>query len=267
MTATPSRRSHRIRRLAVAALALALAVPAGLAVHRRLSGNLGTVVPGRVLRSAQLTPDQLRDVVRAHGIRTVLNLRGPNPDQPWYRDELRATLDSGAVQVDVPLASDHWLSRSQVRTLLDLADHAAYPLLVHCEFGAERTGLVSALLALLQPGSSLDDARAQFSPAYLFVALKDGRVMQGHLDAYAAWLAANRLDHDPDTLRRWLAEAYRPGSPSRDEWPCDPYPRRVTTTRGPDGLPSQWVEWAPEACPQTRVATRTDEPAREARRQ
>ena len=159
----------------------------------------------------------------------MLNLRGSNPDQGWYRSERAATLAAGATQVDVPISSDQWLSRDQARTLLQVLDTSAYPLLIHCEWGAERTGLVSALATLLRPGSSLAEARAQFSLAYLFLPTRDGRVMAGHLDGYEAWLRKHRLTHTPARLRRWLAEVYRPGHPSREHWPSNPYPLVVVT--------------------------------------
>ena len=63
-------------------------------------------------------------------------------------------------------------------------------MLIHCAWGSERTGLVSAFAELLRPGSTLDDARAQFSLGYLFVRLGDGKVMAEHLDQYESWLLA-----------------------------------------------------------------------------
>src|SRR5205823_11137226 len=97
------------------------------------------------------------------------------------------------------------------------------------EWGAERTGLVSALAELLRPGGSLDDARAQFSIRYLFLPVRDGARMAAHLDRYAAWLRVQGAPHTPDRFRRWVAEGFRPGHPSREEWPYDPYPLVVVT--------------------------------------
>ncbi len=220
-------------------------------VYRRATGNLGTVTPGRVYRSAQLGPEQLTRVIQQRGIRTVLNLRGANPDQSWYRAESAATVAAGATQVDVPMASDQWLSREQIATLLEVLDSADEPILVHCEFGAERTGLISALIELLRPGSTLDSARAQFSVRYLFLPLKDGLVMRGHLDAYEAWLGGEGAPHRPERFRHWLTAVYRPGTPSREYWPCNPYPRKVVTARAADGSTHAEADLSDAACPQT----------------
>lgn len=130
------------------------------------------------------------------------------------------------------MSSDQWLSREQFATLIELLDTSEYPILVHCEWGAERTGLVSAVAELLRPGASLADARAQFSPYYLFLPMKDGLVMRGHLDRYEGWLAASRTVHSSEAFRRWVAHHYWPGSPSREYWPEDVYPLKVVTRPG-----------------------------------
>jgi protein tyrosine phosphatase (PTP) superfamily phosphohydrolase (DUF442 family) len=220
---------------------------------RRGTGNTGTIEAGRIYRSAQLDAKGLKRLIRERGIKTVLNLRGPNPDEAWYREELSATIGTGATQVDLPLASDQWLSREQVETLLEVLDGCKYPILIHCEFGAERTGLVAALATLLRPGSNLAGARAQFALGYLFLPVADGRVMVGHLDAYERWLRERGAVHSPERLRTWLARDYRPGDPSREYWPCNPYPRKVVTRRV-DGAARSMVDASPRACPKTVAA-------------
>jgi protein tyrosine phosphatase (PTP) superfamily phosphohydrolase (DUF442 family) len=208
---------------------LILLLGGGFVWVRWKTGNFGVVSPGRIYRSAQLTPTDLARKIGEHRIKTVLNLRGPNPDQSWYRAERAATLAAGATQVDLPMSSDQWISRDQARTLIEVLDTSEYPLLVHCEWGAERTGLASAIAELLRPGGSLEDAERQFSAYYMFVNAKDGRVMSGHLRSYRDWLQAAGLEHTPGRFRTWLAEVYRPGSPSREYWPYNPYPLVVVT--------------------------------------
>ncbi len=256
----PLSRPRRFLRHSLLILVPAILIPVSIATYRRTSGNLGEVEPGRLYRSAQISDSHLRQLIQTHNLRTIINLRGPNPDQDWYQRELATTLDSGATQIDIPLASDLWLSREQARTLLETLDTASYPALIHCEFGAERTGLVAALARLLQPGSTLQDGYDQFSPRYLFIALKDGRTMIGHLDRYSAWLTAEHLQHTPTNLRSWLLDHYTPASPSREEWPCNPYPRKVTIARSPDGSLHHDEQWSPNACPKTVATHAQNEP-------
>lgn len=247
-------RARLIRRAALLVLAIALLPPALFATHRRVTGNFGTVIPGRLYRSAQINAETLERFIDQHAIRTVINLRGPNPNQEWYDRELRASLKAGATHVDIPLASDQWLSRDQARSLLEILDRCEYPALIHCEFGAERTGLVAALATLLEPGRSLEDGYGQFSLYHLFVPIQDGKVMIGHLDAYASWLRAEGRPHTPERLRAWLLHVYVPGSPSREHWPCNPYPLMVTVVPSPSGQVSRREDWPSNACPKT-VAT------------
>jgi hypothetical protein len=159
----------------------------------------------------------------------VLNLRGANPRQGWYRAERAATTAAGATQVDVAVSSCEWMSRDQLRAVVRVLDTSEYPLLMHCHWGAERTGWVAAVATLLRPGATLDDARRQFSVAYLFVRYGDGKVMAEHLDQYADWLRAQGLSHSPGAFRRWVDGGFRPGTPSREDWPYDPYPLVVIT--------------------------------------
>ncbi len=179
-----------------------------------------------------MSAGHLTRTLRDRGIRTVLNLRGPNPDQAWYRDERAATLAAGATQVDVSRSSCIWMSRVQLRTLVKALDEMSYPVVIHCAWGSERTGLVSAFAQLLREGSTLGDAREQLALKYLYVPFGDGRIMGEALDQYEAWLKAEGLEHRPEAFRRWADSGYKPGNPSREAWPYDPYPLIVVTPPG-----------------------------------
>ncbi|AMV39015.1 tyrosine-protein phosphatase [Planctomyces sp. SH-PL62] len=172
---------------------------------------------------------RLTKTLREREIRTVLNLRGSNPDQSWYREERAAALDAGATQIDVSLSSCIWMSRIQLRTLVKALDEMSYPVLIHCAWGSERTGLVSAIAELLRDGSTLDDARDELALRYLYAPIGDGRIMSEAIDQYEAWLKAEGVEHRPEVFRRWAESGYRPGNPSREAWPYDPYPLIVIT--------------------------------------
>jgi len=130
------------------------------------------------------------------------------------------------------MSSCIWMSRAQLATLIETLDSAEYPMLIHCAWGSERTGLATAFAELLRPGSTLEDARAQFSLRHLFVRWSDGKLMAEHLDQYEIWLLANKLTHEPANFRRWVKEGFKPGVPSREDWSRDPYPLVVITRPG-----------------------------------
>ena len=220
---------NRNLRTIIRTLAILVSLLVILIGWRWKTGNIGTVEPGAIYRSAQLDADTLSQLIRSKGIRTVLNLRGPNPNAPWYPPEREATLKAGATLIDVPMSSDYWLTPEQADELISLLDSAERPLLIHCQFGSERTGLVSSMATLLRPGSSLAEAWGQFSLYYLFLPLEDGLVMQGHLRQYEQWLADEGRSHQSETFREWFAHSYQPGTPNRSLWPYNPYPLRVVT--------------------------------------
>ena len=221
------------RRVVVAAVAVLALPTAALFGRHGWTNNLATLEPGRVYRAGQMSGPTVARTVRGLKVKTVLNLRGPNPKSAWYRDERAATTGAGARQVDVALASDQWLSRAQLRAVVRVLDTCEYPLLIHCQWGAERTGLVSAVSELLRPGGTLETARAQFSIRYLYLPVGDGTVMAAHLERYAAWLRDRGVSHTPDRFRAWADGGYVPGKPSREDWPYDPHPLVVETPPGP----------------------------------
>lgn len=223
----------RVRRWIFGTVLALLSPPLGFVAWNLATDNFATVEPGVLYRSGQLDADELGRAVRTHRIKTVLNLRGAHPEQVWYRGEQKATLDAGATQVDMALSSCEWMSRVQLRTLIRTLDATERPLLIHCWRGSERTGLATAFAKLLEPESTLEQARAQFSLRYLFARVGDGKVMAEHLDQYEAWLRGQDLPHTPEHLRRWADEGFKPGTPGREQWPYDPFPLVVITRPAP----------------------------------
>src|SRR5690348_14413097 len=174
----------RVRRWVVRTLALVV-LALGLGIGWRLAtANFGEVEPDRLYRAGQMSPHALADTLRERSVKTVLNLRGANPQDEWYRQELETTLAAGATQVDVAMSSCEWMSRAQLRAVIEVLETSEYPLLIHCQHGAERTGLVSAFAELLRPDRSYADARVQFTVSHLFLPVKDGKVMLDHLEQY-----------------------------------------------------------------------------------
>ncbi len=225
----PSRRARTWIRWTLLVSSLIVGAPLGYILG--IWDNFGTVRPGELYRSGQMTKQALTDTLSEHQIKTVLNLRGSHPEESWYRDERAATLEAGATQVDIALSSCEWMSRAQARALLEVLETADGPLLVHCYHGSERTGMVTAFAELLRPGSTLADAENQFSYLHMYFGLGDGVVTHQHLELYENWLKKQSIDHSPEHFRRWLSTGYQPGDPCRERWNYDPYPL-VVRTRG-----------------------------------
>lgn len=228
-------RRRRVRIWFIRALLIVLIPPLGFTGWRWGIGNSGVVQPGLIYRSAQVGDATLTGWLRKDQIRTVLNLRGSHPEQAWYRAERDATLAAGATQIDIAMSSCEWMSRAQLDTVIEVLDRCEKPMLLHCWRGAERTGWISAIAQLLTPGTTLADARAQFSTYYLFVRAGDGQRMIEHLEQYERWLASTGRAHSSSVFRKWAREGFHPGLPGREQWPYDPYPL-VVETRPPAPL-------------------------------
>ena len=101
---------RRLNRWIARLTALVLALPMTWVGWNQATHNFGVLQPGRIYRSGQMPSGVLARTVREHHIKTVLNLRGPNPRESWYREEV-ATRSAGATQVDISLSSCVWMSR------------------------------------------------------------------------------------------------------------------------------------------------------------
>ncbi len=138
----------------------------GWAGYLRLSGNFHPVEQGVVYRSGQLSGDQFTSRIEQNGIRTILNLRGNNTGRPWYDDEMKATRAAGVQHIDYPISAGRELTDEQVSQITALLREAPRPILIHCEAGSDRSGLVSALYKLLVEKRTAEEASAQLSFRY-----------------------------------------------------------------------------------------------------
>jgi protein tyrosine phosphatase (PTP) superfamily phosphohydrolase (DUF442 family) len=175
-----------------------------------LGSNFHMIIPGRVFRSAQLSAQRLAQQVRARNIRTVVNLRGTCDPYPWYVDESRVTNRLNVCQEDICFSAGHLPSVYEVRRLVEVLDRTEYPILLHCRRGADRTGMTSAIVLLLQTDASLTQARLQLGLRYGHVALGRPANLDEFLDLYAHWLQVRGLTHSPPAFRTWLQDGYCP---------------------------------------------------------
>lgn len=103
------------------------------------------MVPGELWRSAQLSPGALEALAQRAQLRSVVNLRGARPGALWYEEELEASRRAGLAHFDFELSAEQEVTPAQARALLELMARAPKPLLVHCQGGADRSALASAL--------------------------------------------------------------------------------------------------------------------------
>lgn len=151
------------------------------------AANLHQVAAG-VYRCAQPDAQALAAMQQALGLRTVLNLRHHHDD----KDEAKGLpLTLVAVPLDAWEADEPAL----VRAVVALMDPARRPILVHCQHGADRTGLVVALYRVAAEGWTREAAAAE--------------MIDGGFGFHAMWrdIAAYIRNLDEARFRRLVAEA------------------------------------------------------------
>ena len=194
-------------------LALAASVVMVTEILRVFVGsNIHEILPGRVYRSAQLSGEELLRFAAAHGIRTIVNLRGCSDPLPWYVAECRATHAAGLAQEDISFSAGRLPAVHEARRLLEVFDRVEYPILLHCRQGADRTGMASAILLLSQTDADFAQARRQLGLRYGHLPVGRPTYLDRFLDYYEDWLRAQDLPHARLLFRHWLESGYCPGA-------------------------------------------------------
>ena len=136
------------------------------AVFRLAWSNLGEGAPGRLYRSNHPLPGRLARLVRRHGLRTLINLRGlTNPGSDALSRDAAARL--GLDFVDMALESRGAPQRDRILRLHDIYRDMRAPALLHCKSGADRAGIMSVFYMHFRRGQPIREALKQLSPRYL----------------------------------------------------------------------------------------------------
>ncbi len=165
-------------------------------------GNVHTVVPHQVYRSAQLTGHNLDSVLANDHIRTVINLRGGTDKDSWYRSELAECQKYGAQHVDVPMSGRVLPSPAQLEGLFHAFDTEPYPVLFHCKAGSDRSGLTGTIYMNVYQHVPLDQAEgSQLTWRYGHFAWGQTHAMNDFFDLY-------RKTNHGQSLRDWITTQY-----------------------------------------------------------
>ena len=198
--------------------------------------NFHWIVPGEAARSAQGLGRRFERLLREHGIRSLLNLRGEQPHYRWWRKEERLCERLGIARYDVTLDSRRLPMQEMLVALVDAFDKAKPPLLVKCSGGQDRTALAAAIYLLQRRGwSALPDARLQFLRFPYLHFPKRGQKWLEQFPNYAECAASGRPiadwirdGYDQNTFASWLrdkgmGDSFKgvftlPWTPNRPRW-------------------------------------------------
>jgi protein tyrosine phosphatase (PTP) superfamily phosphohydrolase (DUF442 family) len=198
-------------RLTLVALATAVVGTGGLEVWQvALGHNLHEVLPGRVYRSAHLSPHDFQELLPRHGIRTVIGLRGTCPECDWYQEEAAALRAAGVAKYDVNFSSYILPAVPEMQKLLTILATCEYPVLIHCRRGADRTGLAAAITILAYGEGGLESAHKHLSWRYGHLPLGRRSELGWVLEMYEDWLREREVPHTTERFRTWAFHHYRP---------------------------------------------------------
>lgn len=137
----------------------------------QLTGNFHTVIAHELYRSAQPSPTQIAAYAATYGIRSIVNLRGANPGKDWYEAERAMAQRLGIQHLDFAMSAKRPLDDNRAAQLIALLRAVPKPVLIHCQAGADRTGLASALYLAAVARQGEEDAEGQLSVVYGHVGL------------------------------------------------------------------------------------------------
>lgn len=158
---------HKLRlRFFIAALVLLSLLTASYFLYREVQGNFHPITEGEAYRSAQLDRDNLDYYIRKYNIRSIINLRGRNLDKPWYQEEIKVSAEHKIAHYDLSLSAIREPSEENVLKLIEIFKHAPRPVLIHCQAGADRSGLAAAMWQVVVDKKPKLEAEKQLSILY-----------------------------------------------------------------------------------------------------
>ncbi len=143
--------------------------------------NFGVVVKGKLYRSGQPDREDLKFVHRKLKIQTIINLT------EYVKGFERGFAFKNGIQViHIPMNADNPPTQVELETYVKiLLDSKNYPIGIHCQGGADRTGIMVAIYRLEFQHWTKDDAYFEML-SYLHVPPAHPRLSE-YLYGYGRW--------------------------------------------------------------------------------
>ncbi len=147
------------------------------ALYTAEQGNFHPITVGEAYRSAQMDGDRLKDYINNYNIKSILNLRGRAAEEKWYAEEMKVSAEYKVKHYDLFLSAYSQPTPEETRNLLALFKAAPRPILIHCQAGADRSGLVAAMWKVIVDKESKIVAGNQLSILYGHLSLGPASAM------------------------------------------------------------------------------------------
>ncbi len=199
---------RRLPWLIVLLLVLLLGAGGYYVYVRYILMNFHPVVQGKVYRSAQPSPDQLAAWIPRYGLKTILDLRGESHTQ--LAEEEAVARQHGAAFIILGLSSTEVPTSVQLMRLAEVLETAEKPLLLHCQEGADRSGLASVMARMAVGGKPYDRAKEQMGLKFLHIDPAPDHVA-AVMTEYEVYCRNQKVGTGgwPE-FRQWIFHTYRP---------------------------------------------------------
>ena len=128
--------------------------------------NFDTVVQHELYRSAQPSAADIARYAEEDHIASIVNLRGESRGSAWYDEEIAASKAHDIKHYDFRMSASSALTHQEAVDLIALLSKVEKPVLIHCNWGADRTGLASALYLAAIARAREEQAEQQLSLRY-----------------------------------------------------------------------------------------------------
>lgn len=150
------------------------------------------ITEGKVYKSGVIPPEKIAGYVEKHGIKTIIDLRGPvtkdtinNPEQPKEIVAERNAANNIPNLNYVNIPSQQVPSEETLKKFFAVMDNQEnYPVLIHCYHGIGRAQMYSALYRIEYEGWAPDDARRKAAFPVIFSSFDDGTPKGEYLKSY-----------------------------------------------------------------------------------
>lgn len=132
--------------------------------------NIHEIDKGKLIRSAQLTPQGLEDLIQKKNIKTIINLRGETPGEAWFDGEAAVAQKYNINFVNIPMDAMRIPLREDLLKLLETYKSAPRPILIHCLRGVDRTGEAAAIYQMIYQNKTKEEALQMLSMKYFYSA-------------------------------------------------------------------------------------------------
>ena len=134
-------------------------------------------IDSNAYRSGQLFSFNMSYYLKKYKIKTVLNLRRIKPDKAWYQNEKKLTDENNITLINYQISARKYLDFNHTSTIVKILKNAQKPILIHCEGGADRTSLVSALYRYAILNHPKEEAEEELSFIYGHIPIIRPQVM------------------------------------------------------------------------------------------